>query len=522
MQTQKRLTIEPNSELIVYGKIPNYVTHGLNGICSNSKFAVNKGLMVAKCLVTVPYNHKVPVKVLNPSNDKIIISKGRTIAEFTTMSNDYSYVPITDTMPVIKNMQISKSSSNFEDGHDKERLQTIQEEFQISSKLSEEQQQELTNLLNENFDLFVTKQNPDLGLTDVVRNHISLKPDFVGKHHKPYRLPPYKREVLREHLDNLLKQNIIAPVSQSEDLPITSPIVLVSKRRTNKNDKSPLEFRFCCDFRHLNSQTQDFKYTIPNLQELTEAFSERTPNYITSLDLSSGFFQMGITPESTRYTAFNTCFDTYKFLRLPMGLKTSPNTFQLLMDKVLHGLKFRSCLCYLDDVLICSETFEQHLSDLKEIFSRFREAGLKLGPKKCKFADNSCIFLRHLISKDGILPPPDRVAAINGYPIPRTVKELRRLIGLFNWFRKFIPNFSAIMSPLTRLLKKGQSFYWGVEQQSTFTDLKHKLTNSDMLSFPNYNLPFRLAVDSSSRGIGYMLYQLDPEDNTQKPYIIRF
>ena len=462
------------------------------------------------------------MKVLNPSNDKIIISKGRTIAEFTTMSNDYSYVPITDTLPVIQNMQISKSSSNFEDSHDKERLQTIQEEFQISSKLSEEQRQELTNLLNENFDLFVTKQNPDLGLTDVVQHHISLKPDFVGKHHKPYRLPPYKREVLREHLDNLLKQNIIAPVSQSEDLPITSPIVLVSKRRTNKNDKSPLEFRFCCDFRHLNSQTQDFKYTIPNLQELTEAFSERTPNYITSLDLSSGFFQMGITPESTRYTAFNTCFGTYKFLRLPMGLKTSPNTFQLLMDKVLHGLKFRSCLCYLDDVLICSETFEQHLSDLKEIFSRFREAGLKLGPKKCKFADNSCIFLGHLISKDGILPPPDRVAAINEYPIPRNVKELRRLIGLFNWFRKFIPNLSAIMSPLTRLLKKGQSFYWGVEQQSAFTDLKHKLTNSDMLSFPNYNLPFRLAVDSSSRGIGYMLYQLDPEDNTQKPHIIRF
>lgn len=157
MQTQKRLTIEPNSELIVYGKVPNYVTHGLNGVCSNSKFAVNKCLMVAKCLVTVPYNHKVPVKVLNPSNDKIIISKGRTTAEFTTMSNDYSYVPITDTIPVIQNMQISKSSSIFEDSHDKDRLQTIQEEFQISSKLSEEQQQELTNLLNENFDLFVTK-----------------------------------------------------------------------------------------------------------------------------------------------------------------------------------------------------------------------------------------------------------------------------------------------------------------------------------------------------------------------------
>jgi hypothetical protein len=153
---------------------------------------------------------------------------------------------------------------------------------------------------------------------------------------------------------------------------------------------------------------------------------------------------MGLSSDSSQYTAFNTCFGTYKFLRLPMGLKTAPNTFQLLMDKVLHGLKFKSCLCYLDDVLICSETFEQHMSDLKEVFRRFRNAGLKLGPKKCSFAAQSCRFLGHLISKDGIRPPPDRVKAITEYPRPKNVKELRRLLGLFNWFRKFIPNYSDL------------------------------------------------------------------------------
>ena len=95
---------------------------------------------------------------------------------------------------------------------------------------------------------------------------------------------------------------------------------------------------------------------------------------------------MPISPDSTRFTAFNTCFGTFKFLRLPMGLRTSLNSFQLLMDKVLHGLKFQSVLCYLDDILIFSETFESHLNDLKEVFSRLREAGLKLGPSKCRFA----------------------------------------------------------------------------------------------------------------------------------------
>ena len=128
-----------------------------------------------------------------------------------------------------------------------------------------------------------------------------------------------------------------------------------------------------------NRLVQSLNRQLPNLQELTESFAEIVPNYITSIDLSSVFFQMGISAESSRYTAFNTCFGTYKFLRLPMGLKTAPNTFQLLMDKVLRGLKFRTCLCYLDDVLICSETFEKHLDDIKEIFKRFRDAGLKLG-----------------------------------------------------------------------------------------------------------------------------------------------
>ncbi|CAC5366810.1 unnamed protein product [Mytilus coruscus] len=116
------------------------------------------------------------------------------------------------------------------------------------------------------------------------------------------------------------------------------------------------------------------------------------------------------------------------------GLSSSPASFQLLMDKVLHGLKFKSCLCYLDDVLICSETFKQHITDLREVLHRFRSAGLKLGPKKCSFAQSSCIFLCHSIPKKRVSPPPDRVQANQEYPPSKNVKELRRLIGMLNWF----------------------------------------------------------------------------------------
>ena len=192
-------------------------------------------------------------------------------------------------------------------------------------------------------------------------------------------------------------------------MPITSPIVLVCKRKKPQHDVQPgfkesslSMYRFCCDFRYLNSQSQHFRYAIPDLQELAESFTHRVPNYISSIDLSSGFFQMGITPESSRYTAFNTCFGTYKFLRLPMGLSTAPNSFQLLMDKVLHGLTFRSALCYLDDVIICSDTFDSHMKDLAKLFERFEMADRKLNPSKCSFPQQKCTFLGHVISKEGL------------------------------------------------------------------------------------------------------------------------
>jgi hypothetical protein len=219
---------------------------------------------------------------------------------------------------------------------------------------------------------------------------------------------------------------------------------------------------------------------------------------------------MKIDPNSSKYTAFNTCFGTFKFNRLPMGLSSASNSFELLMDKVLCGLTFKSCLCYLDDVLVCSETFDGHLQDLENVFSRFRNAGLKLNPQKCCFAKSSCKFLGHHISSQGIKPPPDRVQVLQNYPSPRKVKELRRVLGLIGWFRKFIPHYSEITQPMAKLLRKGTTFHWTKEQENSLQELKIRLLHSEVSAFPQFNLPFYLAVDSSSKGIGYMLYQKHP------------
>ena len=527
--TSKPISVPPNTEMLIWGKINGNVRYGMQGICY-SKNIEKYGLLMAKVVVTLNKDKLVPIKILNFTNDTVVMNKGQIFANFEPLTSDHVFVPIcenTDTN-YVQNIQLSEKSCDEDDFDSK-----FASYFNIPDHLSGEQKSTLVKFLHSHKSLFVTPENPDLGYTEIVQHKISLKPDFKPKNQRSYRLTPEKKEVLRHQLDELLRQGVISTVDESEDVPITSPIVLVSKRvhqpdRTNTNertskDSSLSKFRFCCDFRYLNSQCSNFNnYSIPDLTDLTESFSNKTPNFLTSVDLSSGFFQLPISKDSQRFTAFNTCFGTFKFLRLPMGLSSSPSSFQLLMDKVLKGLTFKSCLCYLDDILIASETFDQHIQDLDEVFTRLKQAGLKLGPKKCSFAENSCIYLGHKISNKGIEPPPDRVKAIEDYPAPTSVRELRRLVGLLNWFRKYIKNFSTEMEPLTRLLKKFVRFEWTTEQQKAFDKVKSLLINSPVLAFPDYNLPFHLAVDTSSKGIGYMLYQKSEASTDEQIHVIRF
>ncbi|CAG2198884.1 unnamed protein product [Mytilus edulis] len=313
----KRTTILPHTETIIWGKVPSNIYYGKQGICTSSKYIVSRGLVISKGVVSVSKGRLIPIKILNPNSCSIDLYKGKTLAMFDEITSEHSLLPFNDTTDhCVQNVNLINDTNSVNSKSDPVKLDST--------------------------------SDPALGFTDLVKHKILLKPDAKPKYQKPYRLSPDKKDVLRHHLDNLLEQGIISPVFPDEDLPITSPIVLVTKRVHGTKqgppydkDSSLSQFRFCCDFRYLNSQCKIFSYNIPDLQDLTESFSQRKPNFITSIDMSSGFFQMKIDPSSSKYTAFNTCFGTYKFNRLPMGLSSAPNSFQLLMDKVLSGLTFR-------------------------------------------------------------------------------------------------------------------------------------------------------------------------------------
>ena len=178
------------------------------------------------------------------------------------------------------------------------------------------------------------------------------------------------------------------------------------------------------------------------------------------------------------------------------------------MECVLQSLNWRIALIYLDDVLVYSRTFSDHLDHLCLVFDRFREAGLKLKPKKCHFGQKSVKFLGHVISKDGVQPDPDKIKAIKEYPVPRRVKDVRAFLGLANYYRKFVRDFSKIAGPLHDLTKKALKFRWTDECQAAFERLKSALIQAPILAHPDFTLPFDLYVDASDEALGMVLGQV--------------
>ena len=261
---------------------------------------------------------------------------------------------------------------------------------------------------------------------------------------RPYRVPEAQKERIENCIDEMLEQGIIRPSASLW----ASPMVLVKK--PNGSD------RFCVDFCALNDITKKDSYPLPRIAESLDALSGT--QYFSSMDLMSGYWQIEMDPESREKTAFVTHAGLFESNVMPFGLCNAPSCFQRLMECVLRSLNWRIALIYLDDVLVYSRTFSNHLDHLCLVFDRFREAGLKLKPKKCHFGQKSVKFLGHVISKDGVQPDPGKIKAIKGYPVPRRVKDVCAFLDLANCYRKFVKDFSKIAGPLHDLTKKALKF----------------------------------------------------------------
>ena len=239
----------------------------------------------------------------------------------------------------------------------------------------------------------------------------------------------------------MLKNGIISPMVSD----YTSSLVLVTKK-----DGS---IRVCVDLRQINAITEDMNYALPLADDIFDAVANANSCWYTTLDLASAYWQIRVAELSRKYLCFQTVFGSYAFNYMPFGAKNAGLYFQRLMDMVMKGLMWKCCSVFIDDLLIFSTNFEQHLEQLQEVFDRLRQAGLKLKPKKCAFGQEEVEFLGHVITDRGIKPNPKRIEIIKNYPVPQNIKQLRSALGLFGYYRVYVPNFSIIAKVLHNLVK---------------------------------------------------------------------
>ena len=210
------------------------------------------------------------------------------------------------------------------------------------------------------------------------------------------------------------------------------------------------------DYRHLNSITKLDTFPLPHVDDSLDILAKT--KYFSTLDLASGYWQVGMDPGSQPKTAFCSHSGHYEFTVMPFGLCNAPATFQRLMETVFSGLARDKCFIYLDDVLVVGQTFEEHLSNLREVFTRLKEAGLKLKPSNCHLAKPQVTYLGYVVFKQGITADPSKVTAVREFPIPKGVRDLRSFLGLASYYRRFIPGFSRVAGPLFALTHKGNEF----------------------------------------------------------------
>lgn len=311
----------------------------------------------------------------------------------------------------------------------------------------------------------------------------------------PYRLTPAKKAIMEDQLQKMLKDDIIEECESAW----AAPALLVPKKDGT--------FRFCVDYRKLNAVTKSDAYPLPVIDDLLQYTGKSC--YMTTIDLQSGYWQVAVREADKDKTAFVTPFGVHRFKRMPFGLRNAPATFQRLIDRFKSGatLKDVTILGYIDDLIILSGEWVQHLRDLRAVFDRLRVFNLRANRAKCMFARDNVKYLGHVITPEGVSPDPDKVAAITEMKEPTTLKHLKSFLQTCSWFRKFVPDFSKIAQPLTLLTKKNQSWKWEEAQVDAFKKLKELLTSAPILTQPDYNLPFVLRTDASNYALGAVLLQ---------------
>ena len=431
---------------------------------SGVNFSALSVVGVVSLSVQFPRTHSIShtFVVIEPSSSEVILGYDFATANKMAIDGAFHELRFRDAAPVplLSNALIATVSLSTADDF-----------------LSTDQLQARDNVISSFPELFDSKP----GRTTFAEHRIETGSACPFKINRRPSSPADIAETDRQ-IEEMLRDGVIEPSSS----PWSSPIIFVNKKDGSK--------RFAVDFRWLNDVTMKCAYPLPLQQELLDRLAGN--RYYTALDLKSGFWQVPLHVDDRMKTAFPTHRGLFHFKVMPFGLCNAQATFQSLMQEVLGPLLFNGALTYLDDVLIYSKTFEEHVSLLRQVFQRLREAGLKLQLKKCKFFQSSVRYLGHVISQQGATIDPDKVSAISKFPRPNDASSVRRFIRMASYLRRFVPHFAVHSTCLTRLIN-AETFEWLDEHENAFQALKEAIATATELAFPQFDKPFKISADAS-------------------------
>ena len=439
---------------------------------------VNKGLESADTLIGNAAWSVTPVT--NPGSKTVYLKKGTVIGKVVLAE-------------AVASSRLDLPKSNKEEPLGEEMIRLLRE----SGLETDGQKAALEQLLRECGTAFASPGEP-LGRTDKVLH--TIKTEGASPFKIPYRrLPLAKRRVAEEEIEKMLKENVITPSTS----PWSSPVCMVTKKDGT--------IRFCIDYRKLNGLTKKNSYPLPRVDETIDSLGGN--EWFCSIDLQSGYWQVGMSDDDKEKTAFSSHLGLYQYNVMPFGLCNAPATFEAMMETLLSDLLWKKCLVYLDDVIIFGKTFEICLSNLKEVLNRIMSNGLKLKPKKCSLFHKNINYLGRIISTEGVKADPEKIRTVMEWGVPAGPKDVRSFLGFCSYYRDFLPGYSKLSYPIQCLShwtpgRRKERFPWGKEQDEAFIAVKKLFLETPVLRYPTWDGHFILDTDASNDSIGAALSQI--------------
>ena len=468
-------TLEPRSEKVISVKCSK--NHGL----LSSEFRPKSipgvsGVYLSRAIVSPDVNGHFLITMVNVNVKSVSLKKKQVVGMIDTSQERVTQIKVVEE--VREDKQVGGTTEPYE-------------KCVVGDNLSADEKEIMKSLLKKHASLFASDPKKP-NCTNRVEHRI-LTGDALPVYMKPRRVPVAWESDINQQVEQMLENGIIRPSCS----PWNSPIILVDKKDASK--------RFVCDYRGLNQVTKKDTYPLPHIHDVVDKMHGAV--YWSSLDAASAYWAMPIREVDKEKTAFSVPRGKFEFNVMSYGLCNAGASYQRLMDLTLSGLPPDRTLAYMDDIVVYTKTFDEHVTALDAVLTRLGESGIQLRADKCVLGVHDLEFLGFELSKKGIKPQKRLTQAVRDFPAPKSRKEVRRFLGLSGFYRSFIKHYATIAKPLSELTSEKVNFKWTEEREKSFNDLKNALLSAPVLAFPQPSKEFVLEVDASGVAVGGVLSQ---------------